>query len=90
MSKQPQLPPYDHKPKPYAGPSFEETMKLRKQYLSPGLFLYYKNPIMIVEGSMQYLYDQTGRRFLDAVPHDVRVLPVYGFAEERGIRSGSY
>jgi alanine-glyoxylate transaminase/(R)-3-amino-2-methylpropionate-pyruvate transaminase len=39
-------------------------MALRKQYLSPGLFLYYKNPIMIVEGHMQYLWDEKGRRYL--------------------------
>ncbi len=64
--KEPQLPPYDHKPRPYTGPSFDDTMKLRREYLNPGLFLYYKNPIMIVEGSMQYVYDQTGRRYLDA------------------------
>ena len=63
---QPKLPKYDHTPQTYTGPSFEETMKLRKEYLNPGLFLYYKNPIMIVEGSMQYVYDQTGKRYLDA------------------------
>ena len=26
---------------------------------------YYKKPVMIVEGSMQYLYDDTGKRYLD-------------------------
>jgi alanine-glyoxylate transaminase/(R)-3-amino-2-methylpropionate-pyruvate transaminase len=41
-------------------------MKLRKEFVNPGLFLYYKNPIMIVEGSMQYVYDQHGERYLDA------------------------
>lgn len=61
----PQLPPTNFKPKPYTGPSFDETMKIRKAHLSPGLFLYYKNPIMIVEGKMQYLWDEKGRRYLD-------------------------
>ncbi len=61
------LPPYDHQPKPYTGPSFDEVEQMRKQYLSPGLVTFYKKPIMIVEGSMQYLYDQTGRRYLDAI-----------------------
>ena len=63
--KEPILPPTDHLPLPYEGPSFEETMDLRKRYLNPGLFLYYKNPIMIVEGSMQYLFDEKGKRYLD-------------------------
>lgn len=62
----PTLPPYHHTPQPYTGPSFDETLALRLQYLNPGLFLYYKKPIMIVEGSMQYVYDQNARRYLDA------------------------
>ena len=49
------LPPFGQKPAPYSGPSAEEVLRLRKQYLNPGLFLYYKQPIMIVEGKMQYL-----------------------------------
>ncbi|HMP90215.1 MAG TPA: aminotransferase class III-fold pyridoxal phosphate-dependent enzyme [Kiritimatiellia bacterium] len=61
----PNLPPTNYKPKPYSGLSFDETMKLRKAHLSPGLFLYYKNPIMIVEGKMQYVWDEKGRRYLD-------------------------
>jgi len=62
----PPLPPCSHKPKPYKGPSYDETLAMRKQYLSPGLFLYYKKPLMIVEGHMQYMWDETGRRYLDA------------------------
>jgi alanine-glyoxylate transaminase/(R)-3-amino-2-methylpropionate-pyruvate transaminase len=64
--KIPKLPPYDHRPKAYVGPSFEEVMDLRKRYLTPALLTYYKKPIMIVEGSMQYVYDEKGRRYLDA------------------------
>jgi alanine-glyoxylate transaminase/(R)-3-amino-2-methylpropionate-pyruvate transaminase len=41
-------------------------MELRKRYLTPALMTYYKNPLMIVEGSMQYVYDEKGRRYLDA------------------------
>lgn len=33
---EPQLPPFDHTPAPYQGPSKEEVHALRKQYLSPG------------------------------------------------------
>lgn len=61
----PELPPYDHRPRPYAGPSFGEVRDLRSRHLSPSLLTYYKKPVMIVEGSMQYLYDETGRRYLD-------------------------
>jgi alanine-glyoxylate transaminase/(R)-3-amino-2-methylpropionate-pyruvate transaminase len=62
----PSLPPFDYTPKPYRGPTYDETFALRKQYLNPGLFLYYSKPLMIVEGKMQYVFDETGRRYLDA------------------------
>jgi alanine-glyoxylate transaminase/(R)-3-amino-2-methylpropionate-pyruvate transaminase len=41
------------------------VLAVRKQYLNPALVLYYEKPIMIVEGHMQYLFDDTGRRYLD-------------------------
>ena len=61
------LPPCNHQPKKYAGPSPAEILALRKQFLNPGIFLYYKNPLMLVEGAMQYMWDETGRRYLDAI-----------------------
>lgn len=61
------LPPTSHTPAPYTGPSAEHVLALRKQYLNPGLFLYYKNPIMIVEGKMQFVWDDTGKRYLDGL-----------------------
>src|SRR6266478_5103453 len=63
----PTLPPTKHTPKPYTGPSAEEVLVLRKQFLSPGIFLYYKKPLMIVEGKMQYVWDDTGKRYLDGL-----------------------
>jgi len=59
------LPPFDYTPKPYDGPSPEEILALRKQFVNPAIFHYYKKPIAIVEGKAQYLYDETGRRYLD-------------------------
>jgi len=61
----PQLPPTDHRPQPYEGPTIAEVAALRQRYLSPALLTYYKDPLMIVEGSMQYVYDEKGRRYLD-------------------------
>src|SRR5436853_1659983 len=61
------LPTTTHTPEPYTGPSAEQVLALRKQYLNPGLFLYYKKPIMIVEGKMQFVWDDTGKRYLDGL-----------------------
>lgn len=63
----PQLPPFDHKPAAYSGPSADEVLRTRKEFLNPGIFLYYKKPLMLVEGKMQYVWDETGRRYLDAL-----------------------
>src|SRR4051812_8468504 len=63
----PDLPPFDHQPARYNGPSADEVLRLRKQFLNPGIFIYYKKPIMLVEGRMQYVWDEHGRRYLDAL-----------------------
>ena len=34
-TKTPELPPIDHEPRPYDGPSFDAVMKLRKKHLTP-------------------------------------------------------
>src|SRR6202045_2017094 len=65
--KTPELPPFDYTPKPYTGPSAEEVLALRKQFLNPALFLYYRKPMMIVEGKGQYVFDEKGRRYLDGI-----------------------
>jgi alanine-glyoxylate transaminase/(R)-3-amino-2-methylpropionate-pyruvate transaminase len=63
----PTLPPFSHTPAPYVGPSLDEVLALRKEFLNPGIFLYYKKPIMLVEGRMQYVWDETGKRYLDGL-----------------------
>src|SRR5580704_14651700 len=63
----PILPPFDYQPKAYTGPSADEVLKLRREFLSPGLFLYYKKPMMLVEGKAQFVFDEKGRRYLDAL-----------------------
>ncbi len=67
------LPVCNHTPQPYTGPGPKEVMALRQEFLSPALLLYYKQPLMIVEGHMQYLWDETGRRYLDAIAGIVTV-----------------
>jgi alanine-glyoxylate transaminase / (R)-3-amino-2-methylpropionate-pyruvate transaminase len=59
------LPVSTHRPQPYAGPSKAEILALRRQYLSPALVLLYRDPIMIVEGKMQYVWDEAGKQYLD-------------------------
>src|SRR5438270_5161790 len=65
--KNPELPPCDHQPAKYSSPSADEVLRLRREFLNPGIFLYYKKPIMLVEGKMQYVWDSEGGRYLDAL-----------------------
>src|SRR5260370_2271677 len=61
-----ELPVCSHVPQPYDGPSKAEVLALRRQYLTPGLITYYRDPLLVVEGHMQYLWDEKGTRYLDA------------------------
>jgi len=60
-----EMPPCDHVPRPYTGPSRDEIVAMRRQFTNPAVFTLYKEPLLIVEGHMQYLFDETGRRYLD-------------------------
>ncbi len=65
--KTPEIPPTEYQPRPYTGPSAEEVLAQRKQFMNPGIFLYYKKPLMVVEGRMQYVWDEKGKRYLDGL-----------------------
>ncbi len=68
-----EMPACGHVPQPYAGPSRDEVLAMRKQYANPAIFTIYKDPIMIVEGHMQWLFDETGKRYLDMLAGIVTV-----------------
>ncbi|WOL13032.1 Aminotransferase class-III [Canna indica] len=44
----------------------DEVLQKPKKFLGPSLFYYYQKPLNIVEGKMQYLYDEAGKCYLDA------------------------
>ena len=56
-----------HLPKPESGRSPEEILAARRTRLGTNLTVSYEKPLAIVRGWRQYLYDQLGREFLDAV-----------------------
>ena len=47
----------------YIGP--EAILEKKKKYIMPCLAHFYKEPRQMVKGSMQYLFDSEGRRYLD-------------------------
>ncbi|HJO15857.1 MAG TPA: aspartate aminotransferase family protein [Phycisphaerales bacterium] len=73
MTDHPVMPACTHQPRPYDGPSRESVLDMRREFLTPALVTYYAEPIMIVEGHMQWLFDETGRRYLDGIAGIVTV-----------------
>ncbi|RME47243.1 MAG: aminotransferase class III-fold pyridoxal phosphate-dependent enzyme, partial [Caldilineae bacterium] len=50
----------------------DEIVARRRRHIGPALSIAYRRPLKIVRGFMQYLFDETGRAYLDAVnnvPH---------------------
>ncbi len=45
--------------------SAQHVVDLKKQYFIPCLYHFYQDPPVIVKGEMQYLYDDTGKRYAD-------------------------
>src|SRR5262249_19773668 len=57
---------------PVREPPRQETLATRRTHIGRNLHIGYPAPVQIVRGWMQYLYDDEGRRFIDAynnVPH---------------------
>lgn len=44
----------------------KEILKKYEEYLLPAVMKYHKEPIHVVKGEMQYVYDHTGKKYLDA------------------------
>ncbi|KAH6769338.1 PYRIMIDINE 4 [Perilla frutescens var. frutescens] len=66
VTELPKMPPFDYTPPPYSGPTAAEILAKRKEFLSPSMPYFYSKPVNMVHGKKQYLFDENGRRYLDA------------------------
>ena len=73
IASQLELPATDHVPRAYDGPPRDALIAMRKQYTNPAVYTIYREPLLIVEGHMQYLFDETGKRYLDLLAGIVTV-----------------
>ena len=64
----------------------ETTIQKRKRLLGGNLSIAYDNPINIVRGSMQYLYDEQGRQYLDGYNNVAHVGHCHPKVVEAGVR----
>lgn len=63
----------------------EETLAARRRVIGSNLSVAYARPLKIVRGWMQYLYDHTGRQYLDAYNN----VPHVGHAHPRIVRAAA-
>lgn len=66
-------------PIPGAGPSKSETLASRREHLGKNLSISYREPLKIVRGWRQHLYDETGRAYLDVYNN----VPLVGHSHPR-------
>ncbi len=68
---------------PQKQPSFEQTLATRRSVLGQNLSVSYNHPLKIVRGWKQYLYDDTGREYLDVYNN----VPLVGHSHPRVVRA---
>ena len=56
---------YTVQPKPYTGPRAEDVLLARQTHLSAGQYHFYTKPLMLVEASMQYCFDDKAKMYVD-------------------------
>jgi 4-aminobutyrate aminotransferase-like enzyme/Ser/Thr protein kinase RdoA (MazF antagonist) len=64
-------------------PEFEETLTQRRALLGKNLSISYQRALKIVRGWMQYLYDDTGRTYLDVYNN----VPLVGHSHPRVVKA---
>ena len=68
----------------------DEILAARRRAVGPNVSVGYRRPVQIVRGSMQYLFDETGRRYIDGynnVPHVGHCHPRVADAADRQMRA---
>ena len=68
---------------PSKPPEINETLAARRTLLGSNLSVSYRQPLKIVRGWMQYLYDDTGRAFLDVYNN----VPLVGHSHPRVVQA---
>jgi Ser/Thr protein kinase RdoA (MazF antagonist) len=68
---------------PEEDPSPAETLASRRERLGPSLSVSYRRPLKVVRGWRQYLYDETGRAYLDVYNN----VPLVGHSHPRVVRA---
>ncbi|XP_055521157.1 alanine--glyoxylate aminotransferase 2, mitochondrial [Leucoraja erinacea] len=61
----PSLPACDIEPQPYQAGEYKEHLSARRRHLPPRALTYYRQPLLLHQGHMQWVWDHQHRRYLD-------------------------
>ena len=63
----------------------EEVIRKHKEYLWPAVTNFYQQPLVADHGSMQYVWDVEGRRFVDFAGQLILADPMKAYCQLRGL-----
>jgi len=69
---------------PIKGQSKEDILAVRKRHLGPNLSISYRNPLKIVRGLREFLFDEEGQAYLDCVNN----VPTVGHSHPKVVEAG--
>lgn len=59
------MPPCDFSPEKYQSLAYSRVLAIHKQHLSPVDTAYFRKPLLLHQGHMEWLFDSEGNRYLD-------------------------
>ncbi|XP_006902189.1 PREDICTED: alanine--glyoxylate aminotransferase 2, mitochondrial-like [Elephantulus edwardii] len=65
LHTKPQMPPCDFIPEKYKALPYNRVLEIHEQHLSPVVTAYFKKPLLLHQGHMEWLFDSDGNRYLD-------------------------
>ncbi|XP_004583825.2 alanine--glyoxylate aminotransferase 2, mitochondrial [Ochotona princeps] len=65
LHTKPEMPPCDFSPERYQSLAYNRVLEIHKQHLSPVGTAYFRKPLLLHQGHMEWLFDVEGNRYLD-------------------------
>ncbi|XP_027953873.1 alanine--glyoxylate aminotransferase 2, mitochondrial isoform X1 [Eumetopias jubatus] len=65
LHTKPRMPPCDFTPEKYQSLAYERVLEIQNHHLTPTRTAYFRKPLLLHQGHMEWLFDYEGNRYLD-------------------------
>ncbi|XP_021551822.1 alanine--glyoxylate aminotransferase 2, mitochondrial isoform X2 [Mirounga leonina] len=65
LHTKPRMPPCDFTPEKYQSLTYERVLEIHNHHLIPTRIAYFRKPLLLHQGHMEWLFDYEGNRYLD-------------------------